>query len=71
MYDPLQIKVMHRTPGMLNQSKWPIHNNEIWYANVAVLIFLVTLICANSFVKICDLMLFIHELTKTQCFLIL
>ena len=28
MYDPIQAKVMHHTPGML---KWPINNNEIWY----------------------------------------
>ena len=38
------------------------------FRNIAVVKFLVTLICANSFVKIYDLMLLIHELTKTRCF---
>ena len=29
MYDPFQVKVMHHTPGISNQWKWPIYNNEI------------------------------------------
>ena len=41
----------------------------IYFRNIAVLKFWVTLRCANSFVKMYDLMLFIfYELTKTQCF---
>ena len=31
MYDPFQVKVMHCTPGLSNQWKWSINNNEIWY----------------------------------------
>ena len=26
---------MHHTPGMSNQWKWPINNDEIWYEKVA------------------------------------
>ena len=29
MYDPFQVKVMLRTPGMSNQWKLPINNDEI------------------------------------------
>ena len=32
------------------------------------MIFLVTLICATSFAKIYDLLPFIHDFMKTQCF---
>ena len=35
MYNPFQVKVMHHTPGMSNQWKWPINNDEIWYEKVA------------------------------------
>ena len=31
---PFQVKVMHCTPGMSNQLKWPINNDEIWYEKV-------------------------------------
>ena len=43
----------------------------IYFRNIAVLIFLVSLRCANFFVKIYDLMSVIYEVTKTQCFLTL
>ena len=38
------------------------------FRHIAVLIFLLTLTRNNLFVKIYDLMHFIRELTKTQCF---
>ena len=34
MYDLSQVKVMNRRPGMSNQWKWPINNNEIWFEKV-------------------------------------
>ena len=34
MYDPFQIKVMHHTPGMSNQWKWSINNDEILYEKI-------------------------------------
>ena len=34
IYDPIQVKVMHYTPGMSIQWKWPINNDEIWYEKV-------------------------------------
>ena len=34
MNDPFQVKLMHQTPGMSNQWKWPINNNEICYEKV-------------------------------------
>ena len=34
MYDPFHVKIMHHTPGMSNQWKWPINNNEIWHEKV-------------------------------------
>ena len=40
----------------------------IYFRNIAVLIFLVSLRCANSFVKIYDLMSVICEVTKTNAF---
>ena len=42
----------------------------MYFRNIAVLIYLVTLRCANSFVKIYDLMSFIFELTKPNAFLL-
>ena len=29
---------MHCAPGMSNQWKWPIHNNELWYDKVVWII---------------------------------
>ena len=33
MFDPFQVNVTHRTPGMSNQWKWPIYHDEIWDDN--------------------------------------
>ena len=39
---------------------------DIYFRKIALLIFLVTLVCANKFVKIYNLIPFIHELSTNQ-----
>ena len=34
MYDPFQVKVMYPTPGVSNQWKEAINNDEIWCEEV-------------------------------------